>query len=75
MINIPEETFQAHCAQQLEKLARDLDQTELSISEIARDTRMKWDTVNRAMTCRPIRFDSAERLRLYVATLKETRNK
>lgn len=65
MNRIAEKDYLHHNTRQLQRLARDLQDTGLSISEISRQTSLNWDTVYKALNRRPVRFDSAERLRYF----------
>lgn len=65
MSRITETDYLHHNTRQLQRLAQDLKATGLSISEISRQTSLNWDTVYKALNRRPVRFDSAERLRYF----------
>lgn len=73
--DITEKDYLHHTTRQLQRLARELQEalsdTGLTISEISRQTRLNWDTVYKALNRRPVRFDSAERLRYFCQRLKE----
>lgn len=59
---IPEREFTAYFEQVRLELARKIAHSGLSLSEIARATRMKWDTVYAASQGRPIRMENAARI-------------
>lgn len=59
---IPECEFTAYFEQVRLELARKIAHSGLSLSEIARATRMKWDTVYAASQGRPIRMENAARI-------------
>ena len=61
---IPECEFTAYFEQVRLELARKIAHAGLSLSEIARATRMKWDTVYAASQGRPIRMENAARIQL-----------
>ena len=63
---IPEREFTAYFEQVRLELARKIAHSGLSLSEIARATRMKWDTVYAASQGRAIRMENASRLRYYL---------
>lgn len=63
---IPESEFTAHFDQCLLELARAIAFSGLSISEIAKGARLKWDTVYAASQARPVRMDNAERIRYFL---------
>ena len=64
---IPESEFTAHFDQCLLELARAIAFSGLSISEIAKGARLKWDTVYAASQARPVRMDNAERIRYFLS--------
>lgn len=69
---IPESEFTAHFDQCLLELARAIAFSGLSISEIAKGARLKWDTVYAASQARPVRMDNAERIRYFLRVHQNT---
>ena len=69
---IPESEFTAHFDQCLLELARAIAFSGLSISEIAKGGRLKWDTVYAASQARPVRMDNAERIRYFLKIHKNS---
>lgn len=69
---IPESEFTAHFDQCLLALARAIAFSGLSISEIAKGARLKWDTVYAASQARPVRMDNAERIRYFLKVHQQT---
>lgn len=64
--HISEAEFAENFERCLLALAREIAASGLSLSEIAKGTRMKWDTVYAASQCRAIRMDNAERIRYFL---------
>lgn len=64
--HISEREYAENQERALTDLAREIAFSGLSLSEIARGTRMKWDTVYAASQCRPVRMDNAERIRYFI---------
>lgn len=64
--HIPEHEYSENLDRSLRDLAREIAFSGLSLAEIARGTRMKWDTVYAASQCRPVRMDNAERIRYFI---------
>ena len=72
---IPESEFTANLDQCLLGLARAIAFSGLSLSEIAKGTRLKWDTVYAASQGRAVRMDNAERIRYFLSVHnQENRN-
>lgn len=65
---IPECEFIAYFDRVRQALARQIAYSGLSLSEIARATRMKWDTVYAASQGRPIRMENAARIQYLMKT-------
>ena len=72
---IPESEFTAHFDQCLLELARAIAFSGLSISEIAKGARLKWDTVYAASQARPVRMDNAERIRYFLRVHQNKKKK
>ncbi len=70
---IPESEFTANLDQCLLELARAIAFSGLSLSEIARGTRLKWDTVYAASQGKAVRMDNAERIRYFLKVHKNTK--
>ena len=64
--HISEAEFAENFDRCLLELARAIAASGLSLSEIAKGTRMKWDTVYAASQCRAIRMDNAEWIRYFL---------
>lgn len=71
---IPESEFTAHFDQCLLELARAIAFSGLSLSEIAKGTRLKWDTVYAASQGRAVRMDNAERIRYYLSVHNQNKH-
>ena len=69
---IPESEFTANLDQCLLELARTIAFSGLSLSEIARGTRLKWDTVYAASQGKAVRMDNAERIRYFLRVHQNT---
>lgn len=67
---IPESEYREHFDQCLLELARAIAFSGLSISEIAKGARLKWDTVYAASQAKPVRMDNAERIRYFLEVHK-----
>ena len=72
MRHISETEFAENFERCLLGLAREIAASGLSLSEIAKGTRMKWDTVYAASQCRAIRMDNAERIRYFLKVHQNT---
>lgn len=72
MRHIPESEFAMNLERHLQELARLIAFSGLSLSEIAKGTRMKWDTVYAASQGRAIRVDNAERIRYFLEVHKKS---
>ena len=59
---ITEQEYSDDLAASLDALAAMIARSGLSIAEIARGTRMRWDTVAHAANWVPVRYDNARRL-------------
>lgn len=64
--HISESEFNANLDQRLLELARAIAFSGLSISEIAKGTRLKWDTVYAASQGQAVRMCNAERIRYFL---------
>lgn len=73
MMHISEREYMEDLQRQLKKLARSIASSGLSLSEIAKGTRLKWDTVYAARKGRPIRMDNAQRIRYFLKVYKSNR--
>ena len=69
--HIPESEFAESLDRHLQELARAIAFSGLSLSEIAKGTRMKWDTVYAASQGRAVRVDNAERIRYFLKVHKQ----
>lgn len=63
---ISEAEYVAHFERVRHHLARMIAFSGLTLSEIARGTRLKWDTVYAASQGRPVRMENAARLHLFL---------
>lgn len=63
---ISEAEFRECFERERHELARMIAHSGLTLSEIAKGTRMKWDTVYAASQGRAIRMENASRLRYYL---------
>ena len=70
--NIPEREYSANFDQCLLTLARMIATSGLTLVEIAKATRLKWDTVYAASQRRPIRLENACRLRYFLEDYKHS---
>ncbi len=61
---ISEQEFIAHCDESLRRLAREVRGCGMTVYEIARRARLSWRTVKRVADGIPVRYDTAERIRL-----------
>ena len=64
--SIPEAEFLADYERVKQDLARMIAYSGLTLSQIARATRMKWDTVYAASQGRAIRMENAARMRYFL---------
>ncbi len=64
---ITENQFIAYCDESLRKLADEVRSSGMTIYEIARRARLQWRTVKKVVDCIPVRWDTAERIRLVIA--------
>ena len=63
---IAESEYNAHFARIRQELARQIAFSGLSLAEIAKATRMKWDTVYAASQGRPVRMENAARIQYFL---------
>ena len=70
---IPETDYIAHFARIRLELARRIAFSGLTLAEIAKATRMKWDTVYAASQGRPVRMENAARIQYFLETYKARR--
>jgi len=63
---IPETDYIAHFARIRQELARRIAFSGLTLAEIAKATRMKWDTVYAASQGRPVRMENAARIQYFL---------
>lgn len=68
---ISEEEYSAYESELLHDLARQIAFSGLTISEIARATRLKWDTVCKASQGGAVRFANYARLLYFLAACRE----
>ena len=61
---ISEQEFIAHCDESLRRLAREVRGCGMTVYEIARRARLSWRTVKKVADGIPVRYDTAERIRL-----------
>jgi hypothetical protein len=73
--HISEREFAENLDRHLRKLAQAIAFSGLSLSEIAKGTRMKWDTVYAASQSRPVRMENAERIRYFLKVYRESNTK
>ena len=66
MHHISEGEFRRYAAERRLELAQDIRNSGLTIYEIAKGTRMKWDTVLRISQGKPSHGDSQDRVRCYL---------
>lgn len=66
-IKITEQEFSRSRDRQLQTIARRLQDTGLSISDISRIAHLKWTTVRAALSGQPVRYENLARLRLVCA--------
>lgn len=66
-IKITEQEFARSRDRQLQAIARRLQDTGLSISDISRIAHLKWTTVRAALSGQPVRYENLARLRLVCA--------
>lgn len=66
LVHILESDYAKHFETCLHELAREIAFSGLSLSEIAKGTRLKWDTVYAASQGRAVRMDNYDRIRFYV---------
>ena len=71
LLHIPEGDYVAHFERVRQELARRIAYSGLSLAEIARGTRMKWDTVYAASQGRPIRMENAARIEYFLYRQRE----
>lgn len=64
---ITEQQFSDYCEDKLRKLADEVRSSGMTIYEIARRARLQWRTVKKVVDCVPVRWDTAERIRLVIA--------
>ena len=64
--SIPEAEFAANYERVRQDLARMIAYSGLTLSQIARGTRMKWDTDYAASQGRSVRMENAARLRYFL---------
>lgn len=69
---ISEGEFRRYASARRKELAQAVAESGLTIYEIAKGTRMKWDTVARIAKGHPVRNESQDRVRCY---LEVARNK
>ena len=74
MRHISEREYTDDLQRQLKRLARSIAASGLSLSEIAKATRMKWDTVYAARKGRPIRMENAQRIRYFLKVYKSNKD-
>lgn len=72
---IPEGEYIAHFERLRQELAREIAFSGLSLAEIAKATRMKWDTVYAASQGRPVRMENAARIQYLLEINKARRRK
>ena len=65
-INISESEYMAHFERVKLDLARKIAFSGLTLAEIAKATRMKWDTVYAASQGRPVRMENAARIQYFL---------
>lgn len=65
-IMITEATFTQRCDDRLRALARDVRECGLSLYAIAQEARLSWQTVAKVANGIPVRFDTAERIKLVI---------
>ena len=70
---IPEREYSEHFDRCLLDMARLIASSGLSLVEIAKATRLKWDTVYAASQRRPIRLENACRLRYFLEDYKQNK--
>ena len=72
---IAESEYNAHFARIRQELARQIAFSGLTLAEIAKATRMKWDTVYAASQGRPVRMENAARIQYFLEIDKARRRK
>lgn len=65
-INISESEYRAYFERVKLDLARKIAFSGLTLAEIAKATRMKWDTVYAASQGRPVRMENAARIQYFL---------
>lgn len=72
---IAESEYNAHFARIRQELARQIAFSGLTLAEIAKATRMKWDTVYAASQGRPVRMENAARIQYFLEINKARRRR
>lgn len=72
-IKITESDFTSSRDKQLQAIARRLQATGLSISELSRISRLKWTTVRAALNGQPVRYENLARLRYVCARVAQAK--
>lgn len=68
---ISEEEYSTYESELLHDLARQIAFSGMTISEIARATRLKWDTIYKASQGGAVRFDNYARLLYFLAACRK----
>lgn len=68
MVHIDEKTYVANERARLESFASLISECGISLYEISKGTRIKYDTLLRALRRQPIRPENEARIRLYIKT-------
>lgn len=66
MVQISEKEFMKYEQRRLEVLADTIRDCKISLYEISKGTRIKYDTLLRAMRRQPIRPENEHRIRIYI---------
>ena len=74
VIHITEAEFQRFAKRRRAELAQEITESGVSLYELAKGTRMKWDTIRRISQGKPAHTDTQERVRCYLETIKAQRN-
>lgn len=66
MRHIPESEFRRYAERRRRELAAAVAESGLTIAEIAKGTRMKWDTIQRIAQGKTVRNESQDRVRCFL---------
>lgn len=72
---IPESEYVSLCDKFLQDLAHDIAFSGLSISEIAKGTRLRWPTVYNASQGVAVRMENAIRIRHFLSEYRKTQER